>query len=127
MNATLATASCFGLLLTIAGALGAHAIPSTATDLASRWDSALLFGFVHVLAAITTVMLSDKRPLARYAGWMFLVGVTFFSLALLVATAAKAQALPSALAGTGALAPVGGVSFMLGWLLLAVAAIRRGN
>lgn len=127
MNVSLCIAACFGLLLTIAGALGAHAIPSTAPDLTSSWDSALLFGFVHVLAAIAATMISEKRPLARYAGWAFLLGVTVFSLAILVATAAKAHALPGALAGTGALAPVGGVSFMIGWLLLVASAIRRAN
>lgn len=124
MNATIAIAAAYGLLLTIAGALGAHAIPVDSADLRSTWDSALLFGFVHVLAAVLASQVANTRPLARFAGWAFLLGATFFSLLLVIATAAKSGALPAALQGAGSLAPVGGVSFMIGWLVLIVAALR---
>lgn len=124
MNATIAIAAGFGLLLTVAGALGAHALADGSTELRETWDSALLFGFVHVLAAILANLFSYHRTFARFAGWAFLVGVTLFSLTLLAATAAKLEALPASLSEIGALAPVGGVSFMLGWLILMISALR---
>lgn len=127
MNPTIAIAAGFGLILTIVGALGAHVLSQGSPDLRITWDSAMLFGFVHVLAAIAAGLFSYHRTLARFAGWAFLFGVTLFSLALLVATASKLGALPSSLDGVGALAPVGGVSFMLGWLILMVSALRSRN
>ncbi len=131
MNASIAIAAGLGLVLTVAGALGAHAIPAAASELRTSWDSALLFGFVHVLAAIGARILSAERPLARYAAWTFLLGVFAFSLAIIISTALKASAPAGAeahwLSGIGSLAPVGGIAFMLGWALLALAALRPSS
>ncbi|HLV61415.1 MAG TPA: DUF423 domain-containing protein, partial [Fredinandcohnia sp.] len=59
------------------------------------------------------------RPsgLLTAAGWVHQFGILIFSGSLyaLVLTGVR---------GLGAITPVGGVSFMVGWLLLAIAALR---
>lgn len=125
MNLTMAIAGCFGLLLTISGAIGAHQVPPGSVELKASWDSGLLFGFVHTLAAIVSTRVAHDSALARYAGWSFLVGVVAFSFTVLISTASEAQAGGDAmLSGISAVAPLGGGAFMVGWILLASASLR---
>lgn len=127
-----------GLLLVIAGAAGGHASAfglTASSDALFRigvqhrvaWDSAMQFGFAHVLAA----MLACALPLGGlrlWAGWAFLAGVALFSFALLAKSLAwmaqPDQLAPEPMAVLGMLAPPGGIAFMLGWLLLLTAALR---
>jgi uncharacterized membrane protein YgdD (TMEM256/DUF423 family) len=120
-----------GLLLVIAGAAGGHAsaFGLTATSEAVfregvirrvAWDSAMLLGLVHVLAALLACAL-PLGPMRVWGGWAFLAGVVFFSFALLTKAFIEMR---GGSAPLGMLAPVGGVSFMIGWVLLLVSAVR---
>lgn len=128
MNATIAIAAFLGLLLTIAGALGAHQVPATSPQLMASWNSALLFGLIHSLAAIFAAILAPARPLARYAGWSFLIGVVAFSFNILISVAYRANSLTGdstiATAEANVLAPMGGAAFMIGWAMMVIASLR---
>jgi len=126
----LAAVAC-GLLLVIAGAAGGHAAAFglTATSEAvfregivrrATWDSAMTLGFAHVLAALLACAL-PLGPLRVWAGWAFLAGVVFFSFALLAKTFIENG---GGSAPLGMFAPIGGVCFMLGWVLLLATALR---
>jgi len=54
---------------------------------------------------------------AGAAGWLFLAGIVVFSGSLYVMTLTGARWL-------GAITPLGGLAFILGWLCLAVGAVR---
>lgn len=132
MRGLIITAVVCGLLLVIAGAAGGHAAAFglTATSEVTfreglirrvAWDSAMLLGLAHVLAAL----LACALPLGRmrlWAGWAFLAGVVFFSFALLAKTFIELNG--GSMAQLGIFAPAGGVCFMIGWLLLLVSAVR---
>lgn len=126
-KAVIILAALFGLVLTIAGAAGAHIIAADG-PLKVTWDSAMLFGFVHVLAAIGAIATPFSGPwvgrLKLASAGLFLVGVKLFSLVLLAKTIAAVNAGDAAnpLQALGALAPVGGFSFMFGWIVLAISA-----
>ena len=62
MRSIIVAAALLGLLLVAAGAAGAHTIP---LDANRQWQSALLYGFVHTLAAIVAAIL----PLCFLASW----------------------------------------------------------
>jgi len=99
-----------GLLAVGFGAFGAHGV----TDPKAReWlQTGATYAFVHCLAVF-----ASSRARARLAPPVFLAGVLLFSGSLF----AMALGAPRVL---GAVTPVGGLLFMVGWLLLAVGAWR---
>lgn len=113
--ATRCFAAAGALLAGVAVGLGAYASHAVAGEAQARLGLAALFAFGHGVA------LAALAP--RAAGWLalsalaaLLAGVLFFAGSLALAV----------FAGTGtAVAPFGGTLMMLGWLLLAVAALVR--
>ena len=107
-----------GLIAVGIGAYGAHAagFDSVAQD---RFASALLYHLVHLGALGGSLLLSGQKPssLATASGCLFLLGILLFSGSLYASAFSGG-------ATTTALAPYGGVSFMLGWLTLGVAGAR---
>ena len=102
-------------LAVAAGAFGAHALRGALpADRLDVFETAARYQMYHGLALLAVAWVADRRPsrLAVVAGGAFAIGILLFSgsLALL------------ALSGQpwlGAVAPFGGVSFVLGWATLA--------
>jgi uncharacterized membrane protein YgdD (TMEM256/DUF423 family) len=96
------------------------------------WQSATVFGFAHVLAAALAASLPLGGRLKLWAGWAFLAGVALFAVSLMIRQLTMAQYVPAAEvdavtsrhAAFLVTVPVGGLCFMAGWALLAVAAWR---
>lgn len=121
MRALIIVASLLGLLLVAAGAAGGHAlVPLEAT---ARWQSAFLYGFVHVLAAALAAILPFRNWLQYAGGWAFVVSVPLFSGVQIgkIMLGGIAMA-PTPLDGLSFLVPFGGAAFILGWLLLGLSA-----
>jgi len=79
------------------------------------WQTAVQYHFWHALALLAIPQLAGAW--AKAAGWFFITGVLAFSGSLY----ALALDAPRAL---GMITPVGGVALILGWIALAIAAIR---
>lgn len=109
--------SCLGALLAaLAIGLAAYAAHGVAEAVAqSRLQTAALYLFGHGVA-LAVLGPAAERLLAKLSLSLLLIGTVLFSGSL--AGAALWQA-PTALA------PVGGVTMMLGWLLFAINALRR--
>jgi uncharacterized membrane protein YgdD (TMEM256/DUF423 family) len=126
MRGLVIAASVCGLLLVAAGAAGAHAVAREQAFPQGQWDSALLYGFVHTLAALLTATAPLGARLKAGAGWSFIAGVVLFSgiqiVSLLTSHLAGA---PSPVDALSPLIPVGGVAFMLGWILLGTSALLK--
>ncbi len=106
----LVLAALAGLACVAFGAFAAHGISDPK---AQGWlRTGAEYGFVHVLATFAAVWLKS-----RFAPPVFLAGVVLFSGSLW----AMALGAPSLL---GAVTPLGGVAFMIGWALLAWTAAR---
>jgi uncharacterized membrane protein YgdD (TMEM256/DUF423 family) len=123
MRSQVFAAAVCGLLLVASGAIGAHAVPA---DLSGRLDGALLFGFVHTLAALAAALLPLPGRLRLASGWMFLAGVVLFSGMQIARLLSQADG-PSPFDALGMLVPVGGIAFMVGWGLLGLAALLAGR
>ncbi len=122
MRWVIAAAAVLGFVLVAAGAIGAHAVP---IEHERQWDSALLFGFVHVLAASTAGLLRSSGLWSLLAGWTFVAGVVLFSIIQVTKLLTfSPDTNGSPFDALTMLVPAGGIAFMLGWLLLAVAALR---
>lgn len=100
------------------GAFGAHGLRDrlTPADLAT-FDTGARYQMYHALALLAVAWLADRAPsrAVETAGWAFLVGMLVFSGSLYLLTL-------GGLRWMGAVAPLGGVSFLIGWASLALAA-----
>ena len=127
MRAIIVAAALLGLLLVAAGAAGAHTVP---VDANRQWQSALLYGFVHTLAAGVAAMLPFRGWLKLASGWAFVLSVVLFSGVQIAKIMLGGIAMsPTPFDQVGFLVPAGGVAFIMGWLMLGLSALmsRRRN
>jgi uncharacterized membrane protein YgdD (TMEM256/DUF423 family) len=100
------------------GAFGTHALRDTLTDKQlGWWATAQQYQVWHSLALLAVGIIGASRAV----GWLFVVGIAVFAGTLY----AMALGGPTWL---GAVTPIGGASFIAGWLLLAVQSAKsRSN
>jgi uncharacterized membrane protein YgdD (TMEM256/DUF423 family) len=113
--AAIAFAALAGLAAVALGAWSAHGL---APQAASWVETAARYAMWHALAIVGAALMAERvagaaRRLAMIAAIAFGIGIALFSGSL-VALAAG---------GWGRAAPFGGVAFMVGWALLAAAAL----
>ena len=107
--------SIHGLIAVAMAALAAHAIPAAAQPMVR--DAIQMQGW-HALALLFTgLWVARAGTLAHLAGAAFALGTLLFCGAIYCLALAGLR-LPM-------LAPIGGTLLMLGWLLLALSALRR--
>lgn len=118
----LVRAACVAMALGVGlGAFGAHGLRDRlAPDLLAIYETGVRYHLVHGLAALVAALapggLDPRR--SRRAGWGFVLGIGLFSGSLYVLALTGVRWL-------GAVTPLGGVTWIAAWLLLA-AAYRRG-
>jgi uncharacterized membrane protein YgdD (TMEM256/DUF423 family) len=107
-----------------AGAFGAHALRDRmSADMLGTWQTAAAYQMYHALALLAVGIVlgrfsADASPWLTAAGWLFAAGTLLFSGSLYAL----------ALSGTtwlGAITPLGGVAFLLGWAAVAIGVWRR--
>lgn len=109
-----------GFVAVGAGAFGAHGLKSRLTpDLLAVFETGARYQMVHALALLAVAWAISRwsSRAAVASGWCFVAGTVLFSGSLYVLAL-------TGLRGFGAVTPAGGVLFLAGWLLLAVAAWR---
>jgi uncharacterized membrane protein YgdD (TMEM256/DUF423 family) len=98
-----------------AGAFGAHALRDLVTaDRLVVWETAARYQMYHALGLMVVAYLAGQKSAgpARVSGWLFVVGTVLFSGSLYALTLTGITIL-------GAITPLGGVAFLVGWLVLA--------
>ena len=114
-------ASLFGGLSVALGAFGAHALEDRLTEaLMGTYQTAVQYQFYHALALVAVAFAISRWPggkLPVIAGWLFVAGILLFSGSLYLLVMTNTSWL-------GAITPLGGVAFIVGWLLLAFTAWR---
>jgi uncharacterized membrane protein YgdD (TMEM256/DUF423 family) len=111
----LTLAGIWGALAVGLGAYGAHGL-TAAPERMEWWRTAVLYHLVHaVMIAVASRV--DRRP-AHVAGVLFALGSLLFSGTLYAMTLGAPRLL-------GAVTPLGGLSLILGWIALALAALKR--
>lgn len=112
-----------GAVAVATGAWSAHGGAAVlSAETAVTFEKAVRYTMHHGLALLLVAALLDRpaawrAPLVA-AGWLFLAGLALFSGTVYIL----------ALTGFsfGYLTPLGGTSFILGWLALALAGVRAG-
>jgi uncharacterized membrane protein YgdD (TMEM256/DUF423 family) len=108
------------LIAVAAGAFGAHVLRDrTAADMLSNFQTAARYQMYHALGLLAVAWAATRwpGPTVSAAGWLFLIGTVLFSGSLYVLSLSGVRWL-------GAVTPLGGVAFILGWLCLAWSAWR---
>lgn len=111
-----------GLLAVMAGAFGAHGLRQVVDSRGLEvFQTAVTYQMYHAIGLILLGILSAvglRRRILSMAAGFFLAGIVLFSgsLYLLVLTDIR---------WVGPVTPLGGLCFMVGWVLVAVAALRR--
>ncbi|HEY0973927.1 MAG TPA: DUF423 domain-containing protein [Solimonas sp.] len=117
----MALGAVYGLLGVALGAFGAHGLRARlGPDLLAVWKTGVEYQFYHAFAllAVGLLLRQASGALLQWAGWSFALGVILFSgsLYLLALTGMR---------GLGAITPLGGLFFLVGWLCLLVAVLRQ--
>ncbi len=112
--------SLFAALAVILGAFGAHALKKVLTqELLQTFETGVKYQFYHSFALLITGILygSFANKLTKLASTFFTIGIILFSGSIYALVMLKSSG-QVGLGGLGILTPVGGVFFILGWLML---------
>lgn len=102
------------------GAFAAHGLRSrVGPEMVAVFETGARYQMYHGLGLVLVGLLALHRPsgLLAAAGWLHLAGILIFSGSLYALVL-------SGVRGLGAITPVGGVAFLVGWALFVVAALR---
>ena len=112
-----------GLAVAI-GAFGAHALKSVleVTNRMETFETAVKYQFYHALALILLGLLMQKfdHRMFTWAGYGYIAGIILFSGSLYVLSL-------SGVTKWGAVTPLGGIAFLIGWITLIIGIIKSVN
>ncbi|MBF2701737.1 DUF423 domain-containing protein [Listeria welshimeri] len=120
MKKTITTGAVFAGLAVLLGAFGAHALKDVLGRYASTWETGVQYQMFHAVGILIIGLLMEKQTsrLYNWAAILFSVGIVFFSGSLYVLSISKVTVL-------GAITPIGGVCFVVGWFLLILGVSKR--
>ena len=111
----------FMALAVLLGAFGAHALKKVLSpDMLAIYKTGVEYQFYHALGLllIGVIGFHIRSRYLQWAGLFISIGIIIFSGGLYVLTLSGIKAL-------GAITPIGGLSFVVGWIFLAIAIWKR--
>lgn len=123
----LKTAAIIGLMSVALGAFAAHALKeSVSSDALSIFETAVRYQFYHAFALLATGILYKELPnkFIKWSGILFIAGIILFSGSLYALTYIKGAAI-TGYNWIGAITPLGGLAFILGWLFLFLGCVKK--
>lgn len=120
MNRTLLLVGIALAFLAVAlGAFGSHALAKHFAQFPNRkptYETAVQYQMFHALGIILIATLAHRSMLLDVSGWVMLVGVVLFCGSLYLLATLQVSWL-------GAIAPLGGLSFLVSWGMFALSII----
>ena len=109
------------------GAFGAHGLKKLVdAQTVANYQTGVQYQMYHALGLILLAIIAERYPgsLMNYAGFFFIGGIVFFSGSLYLLSSFKAmnKAVPAFIYP---ITPLGGLLFILGWVMLLVAVIKK--
>lgn len=120
-KAILMTASAFLTLAVVIGAFGAHGLKShLSVEMMQVFKTGVEYHFYHALGLLLIGVLSISIPsgLLNWSAFFLTVGIVLFSGSLYIMAI-------SGIKWLGAITPIGGLGFIVGWVLLFVAVWKK--
>ncbi len=116
-------AAVYGALAVMLGAFGAHALKDKLDAYQHTiYEKAVHYQFYHVAALLAVAFLAEKlhtRSLTL-SGWFFSAGILFFSGSLYLLATRNLLGTDALTPVLGPVTPLGGLCFIIGWVLLAI-------
>lgn len=116
--------STLGGLSVAIGAFGAHALKNIleANDQMQTFETGVKYQFYHALALILLGILMQKfdHKLFIWSGYGFIIGTILFSGSLYILSL-------SGIGKWGAITPLGGVAYLVGWITLVIGISKSVN
>lgn len=109
-----------GFIAVALGAFGAHGLEGKIPDkYLETWQTAVQYQMFHAVGLLVLGLLAGKidSPLINWSGWLMLIGIILFSGSLFVLSVTQIKVL-------GAITPLGGVSFLVAWVLMIISAYK---
>lgn len=126
MKGAIISGAIHGFLAVALGAFGAHALEGVLNEYSSGiWDTAVQYQMFHAAALLVIGVLMSSKLLGnvtqlKWATICMNLGVVFFSGSLFVLAI-------SGIGILGAITPIGGVLFLLGWIFIIVAVSKHAS
>ncbi len=120
-------AAALGALAVMLGAFGAHKLKELVPpETVSTFQTGVTYQFYHVFALLAVGILYAHIPGPQliWAGRCFIIGVLLFSGSLYLLTALK-MTNTVGLRGVGIITPIGGLVFIVGWIALLLAVLKK--
>ncbi len=103
------------------GAFGAHLLEKILDPkYLDIWGKGVTYQMLHSVGILLVGLLLGKLPgnsLLTWSGWLMVIGIILFSGSLYILSITKISML-------GAITPLGGVSFIIAWVLMIIAAVK---
>lgn len=106
------------------GAFGAHALEDKLSDkYLAIWETAVQYQMFHAIGLLvigvlaSSALFGDSTQL-KWSGYLILGGIIIFSGSLYALSS-------SGIGVLGAITPIGGVLFIVGWIMLIIAAVKN--
>lgn len=110
-----------GFFAVALGAFGAHGLKQQlSSEMMAVYQTAVHYQFVHTLVLLAVALLLLQFPevsILKWSGLAFTLGIVIFSGSLYTLSLTSIKWL-------GAITPIGGLGFLIGWTLLLVAAFK---
>ena len=116
---TLVLGAAFMFVAVALGAFGAHALRGRLSpEMLVVFETGVRYQMYHAFAILVVGLVLGRMGgwLISTAGWLFAAGIVLFSGSLYLLAFTGVTVL-------GAITPIGGLAFLLGWACLAVAAV----
>lgn len=111
----------FMTLAVLLGAFGAHALKKTlSADMLAIYQTAVQYQFYHALGLLAVGIIGLHYPSkwVRLSGIFLTAGIIIFSGSLYILSLSGIKAI-------GAITPIGGTAFIIGWICLSIAIWKR--
>ena len=126
---TLALATGILFIAVAMGAFGAHGLKSRVpVEALSNWKTAVEYQFYHGLALLWLAAMHDRLPgrTVSLVRLLFAGGILLFSGSLYLLATRDILGIEDLTSMIGPVTPLGGLLFLAGWVVLLVAALRKG-
>lgn len=104
------------------GAFGAHGLKEILSDeMLDIYETGVTYHFYHAIGLLIIGLVSQHitdSTILQWSGWLMLSGIVIFSGSLYILSISDIRWL-------GAITPVGGLCFIISWILLALASWKH--